>query len=176
MAKLTAKQRRFVDEYLIDFNATQAAIRAGYSEKTAAVIATENLRKPNISEFIAERMRQKEDELIADQDEVLRYLTAVMRREKSEHIVVTLNEKRSFYAPDENGTMRKQTVEKEVPQVIQIPARLSDANKAAEMLGKAHGLFTDRVELDADMELNISIDYGDGNDQEEAGNVGIQNH
>ena len=81
MAKLTAKQRRFVDEYLIDFNATQAAIRAGYSEKTAAVIATENLRKPNISEFISERMRQKESELIAGQDEVMKYLSAVMRME-----------------------------------------------------------------------------------------------
>ncbi|MFR7383035.1 MAG: terminase small subunit, partial [[Clostridium] leptum] len=48
MAKLTAKQQRFVDEYLIDLNATQAAIRAGYSEKTAFSIGTENLRKPLI--------------------------------------------------------------------------------------------------------------------------------
>ena len=50
MAKLTAKQQRFVDEYLIDLNATQAAIRAGYNEKTAFSIGTENLRKPLNSE------------------------------------------------------------------------------------------------------------------------------
>ena len=160
-AKLTAKQRRFCDEYLTDMNAAQAAIRAGYSKKTAKQIGQENLTKPDLQKYIAERMKQKESELIADQDEVLRYLTAVMRREMKESVVVTLNEKNSFYAPDETGTMRKQTVEKEVPRVIQIPARLSDANRAAEMLGKAHGIFTDRVEVDADMELNITIDYGD---------------
>lgn len=161
MAKLTAKQRRFVDEYLIDFNATQAAIRAGYSEKTAAVIANENLRKPYISEFISERMRQKEFELIAEQDEVMKYFSAVMRREKTESVVVTLIKEESTYVPDANGTMRKHTVKEEIPQIVEIPARLSDANKAAEMLGKAYGMFTDRVELDADMELNIKVDYGD---------------
>ena len=59
MAKMTAKQQRFCDEYLIDLNATQAAIRAGYSEKTAAVIATENLRKPNIRDYIEKRMSEK---------------------------------------------------------------------------------------------------------------------
>lgn len=164
MAKLTAKQRRFVDEYLIDFNATQAAIRAGYSEKTAAVIATENLRKPNISEFISERMRQKESELIAGQDEVMKYLSAVMRREKTESVVVTLSKEESTYIPDANGTMRKHTVKEEIPQIVEIPARLSDANKAAELLGKAYGLYTDRVDQLVDMELNISIDYGDGNE------------
>ena len=45
---------------------------------------------------------------------------------------------------------------------MEIPARLSDANKAAELLGKAYGLYTDKVETDVDMDLNINIDYGDG--------------
>ena len=54
MANLTPKQQRFVEEYLIDLNATQSAIRAGYSEKTAAVIGAENLIKPNIAKAIAE--------------------------------------------------------------------------------------------------------------------------
>lgn len=54
MANLTPKQQRFVEEYLIDLNATQAAIRAGYSEKTAAVIGAENLIKPNIAKAIQE--------------------------------------------------------------------------------------------------------------------------
>lgn len=56
MAKLRDKQRRFVEEYLIDFNATQAAIRAGYSKKTAEVIGHENLRKPNIQQAIQSSM------------------------------------------------------------------------------------------------------------------------
>ena len=159
--KLTAKQQRFCDEYLIDLNATQAAIRAGYSEKTAAVIATENLRKPNISEYIEKRMAEKEKELIADQDEVMKYLTAVMRRQLTDSIVVTLNRETSKYVPDENGTMRKQTVKEEIPQIVKIPAQLRDANKAAELLGKAYGIYTDKIEADVDMELNINIDYGD---------------
>lgn len=162
---LTAKQKRFCDEYLIDLNATQAAIRAGYSAKTAAVIATENLRKPNIREYIDKRIAEKEEALIAKQDEVMKYLSAVMRREKTEHIVVTLKEKKSFYAPDEAGTMRKQTIETEVPEIVEIPAQLRDANKAAELLGKAYGLYTDRVEQEIDMDLNITVDYGDDDDE-----------
>lgn len=161
MANMTAKQQRFCDEYLIDLNATQAAIRAGYSAKTAAVIANENLRKPYISEYIEQRMAEKEKALVADQDEVMRYLTAVMRREKTESVVVTLKRERSTYVPDDEGKMRKQTIKEEYPEVVKIPAQLRDANKAAELLGKAYGIYTDRVELDADMELNISIDYGD---------------
>ena len=144
---LTEKQKLFCEEYLIDLNATQAAIRAGYSEKTAYRIGADNLKKPQISEYIGERMRNKEDELIAKQDEVLRYLTEVMRREKKECIVVTLSRDTSTYVPDENGTMRKQTVKEEVPEIVEIPAKLTDANKAAELLGKRYGLFTDKLQL-----------------------------
>lgn len=161
MAKMTDKQQRFCDEYLIDLNATQAAIRAGYSENTARAIGCENLTKPYIQEYIEKRMAEKEKSLIADQDEVMKYLTAVMRREKTESVVVTLNKEKSTYVPDENGTMRKQTVKEEVPQIVQIPAQLRDANKAAELLGKAYGIYTDRIETDVDMDLNICIDYGD---------------
>ena len=89
MAKLTAKQQRFCDEYLIDLNATQAAIRAGYSKKTANRIGTENLSKLVIREYIENRMAEKEAALIANQDEVLKYLTSVLRgQSKSTEIVI----------------------------------------------------------------------------------------
>ena len=159
--KLTAKQQRFCDEYLIDLNATQAAIRAGYSEKTARQIGTENLSKPSIREYIDKRMEEKEVALIADQNEVMKYLTAVMRREKTEHIVVTLSREQTQYVPDANGTMRKQTVKEEIPEIVEIPAQLRDANKAAELLGRAYGIYTDKVEAEVDMDLNITVDYGD---------------
>ena len=158
---MTEKQKRFCDEYLTDLNATQAAVRAGYSKKTAYSIGEENLRKPEIKEYIEKRMAEKESQLIADQDEVMRYLTAVMRREKMESVVVTLNTEKTSYVPDENGTMRKQTVKQEIPKIIEIPAQLRDANKAAELLGKAYGIYTDKVDVDADMDLNITIDYGE---------------
>ena len=158
---MTEKQKRFCDEYLIDLNATQAAIRAGYSKKTAKQIGQENLTKLDVKEYIEKRMAEKEKELIADQDEVLKYLTATMRREKKECVVVTTSEEKSTFVPDGEGKMRKQTVKKEVPRIEEIPARLSDANKAAELLGKAYGLYTDKVETDVDMDLNINIDYGE---------------
>ena len=101
MAGLTEKQRRFCDEYLIDLNAAQAAIRAGYSTKTAATIAAENLTKPKVTENIKKRMDEKEDALIAKQDEVLKYLTAVMRREMKESVVVTCMEEKTEVIPGE---------------------------------------------------------------------------
>ena len=125
------------------------------------------MSKPAIAEYIEKRMAEKEDALIAKQDEVMKYLTSVMRRELSEHVVVTTTEEDSFYEPDANGTMRKRTKRKKTPQIVEIPSRLSDANKAAELLGKAYTLFTDRVEQDVDMNLSISVDYGDGDDGDE---------
>ena len=142
MVKMTAKQMRFCDEYLIDLNATQAAIRAGYSKKTAAVIAAENLTKPYISEYIKKRMEEKEDSLIAKQDEVMKFLTSVMRREQKEFVVVTLQHKTEKWVMDEDtGKLKKQTITEETPAVVDIPARLSDANRAADMLGKRWGLW-----------------------------------
>ena len=146
--KLTSKQKRFCEEYIIDCNATQAAIRAGYSERTAKSIGQENLTKPDLKKYIAELLDEVKSNTIAEATEVMEYLTAVMRREYKENVVVTLSEEVSTYVPDEKGTPRKQTIKKETPQIVQIPARLCDANKAAELLGKRYSLFTDKVEVD----------------------------
>lgn len=128
VAKLTAKQQRFVDEYLIDLNATQAAIRAGYAKKTAFTIGSENLRKPYIKSYIETRMAEKEAALIADQDEVLKYLTSVMRGQSRASVVVVENIGDYMSQARE---MEKSPDEKE---------RL----KAAELLGKRYGLFDKR--------------------------------
>lgn len=127
MAKLTAKQKRFCDEYLIDLNATQAAIRAGYSEKNARNIASENLAKPNIREYIDARMAEKESKLIADQDEVLRYLTTVLRGESQASVL----------ARDEVGA----------ENVIEKPPDEKERLKAAELLGRRYGLFKENVNV-----------------------------
>lgn len=145
MAKLTAKQQRFCDEYLIDLNATQAAIRAGYSKKTARVIGQQNLSKLAVKNYINERMKEKEAELIADSDEVMRYLTSVLRGQSQSEVVVVENI--GDYM-SEARLMQKAPDEKE---------RL----KAAELLGKAHQIFVDKVEQTVDMDLNITVDYGD---------------
>ena len=145
MAKMTEKQKRFCDEYLISLNATQAAIKAGYSKKYANTNASKLLQITTINEYIEKRMAEKESALIASQDEVLKYLTSVMRGESQSEIVVVegIGEGCS-----EARLMDKTPDEKE---------RL----KAAELLGKRYGLFTEKVEQQVDMDLNIVIDYGD---------------
>ena len=77
MANLTPKQQRFVEEYLIDLNATQAAIRAGYSEKTAHSIGAENLIKPEIQKAIADAQAKREERTQIDSDYVLKRLVEI---------------------------------------------------------------------------------------------------
>src|SRR3546814_8117 len=74
---LTDKQRRFVEEYLVDLNATQAAIRAGYSKKTAASIGEENLRKPDIAKAIQEAQAARSKRTEITQDQVLKELAKI---------------------------------------------------------------------------------------------------
>ena len=142
--KLTLKQKKFADEYIISGNATQSAIKAGYSKKTAGVIAVENLEKPNIKAYIDERLKELDDKAIAKQEEVLQYLTAVMRGQSKSAVVVIeglgegLSEARLINkTPDEK-----------------------DRIKAAELLGKRYGAFTEKVDIGGDMSLSIEVDYG----------------
>lgn len=146
--KLTEKQKLFCDEYIISLNATQAAKKAGYSKKTARKIAAENLTKPVIQNYISERMKQKESSLIATQDEVLQYLTSVLRGESqtTDTLLVGMGD----------GYQEVQEVEKKPSE--------KDRLKAAELLGKRYGLYTDKISADVDMSLDISIDYGDGDE------------
>lgn len=131
VAKLTPKQKRFCDEYLIDLNGTQAAIRAGYSEKTANRIATENMSKPVIKDYISARMAEKDAELIAKQDEVLKYLTSVMRGESTAYVLA-----RSEVGAD---------------YALEKPPDEKERLKAAELLGKRYGLYTEKIEMEADI-------------------------
>lgn len=127
---MTIKQRRFCDEYLIDCNATQAAIRAGYSEKTAGSIGDENLKKPEIKSYIDEQLQKIEDSRIADVAEVMKYLTSVMRGESQASVVVVEGCGEGI---SQARAVMKQPDEKE---------RL----KAAELIGKRYGAFTDKVQ------------------------------
>ena len=137
------RQRRFADEYLIDLNAEAAAVRAGYSPRYARGNAYKLVARSGIKEYIEKRMAEKESELIADQNEVLRYLTAVMRGEStSEEIIVE---------GIGDGRSKARKLEKTPSE--------KDRLKAAELIGKRYGLFTDKT--DVDMDLNITIDYGD---------------
>lgn len=132
MAKLTEKQKAFADYYIECLNATEAARRAGYSKNTVGAIGHENLQKPKIKEYIEKRLAEKEEERVASQDEVLEYLTKVMRGEIKEEQVVTEN----------TGDYQSKA------KVVKKKVGPKDRNKAAELLGKRYALFKDNIDID----------------------------
>lgn len=158
---LTEKQKLFADEYLIDLNATRA-YKAAYPRVKNDSVASANgarlLRNAKVAEYIKEMLEKIQSERVADVQEVLEYLTSVMRREKTESIVVTLTEEQSAYIMGDDGKTRKQTTKKEIPQIVSIPAKLSDANKAAELLGKRYGMFKEKLEVSGLEEEKTKLD------------------
>lgn len=149
MKKLTIKQKKFADEYIISGNATQAAINAGYSKKTCYSIGNENLKKPEIKSYIDERMKQLDEEAIADQKEILKGLTRQARREEKEYQVVVIQ--KPIY--DDNGNFLGM---EQTPQTVEIPTQNKDSIKAWELLGKRYQLWTDKVDMTLDVPTIIS--------------------
>ena len=157
---MTKKQKRFVEEYLIDLNATQAAIRAGYSPDTAGSIGAENLKKPEIKSRIDKAMAERSKRTGINQDRVLQELarigfakitdvvdpeTAEIRPDASDDDLACIQSIK--IRPNEFGTERE--------------VKLYDKKSALVDIGKHLGLFKDKLELTGDMELNITVDYGE---------------
>jgi phage terminase small subunit len=135
---VTPKQKRFCDEYLIDTNATQAAIRAGYSEKTAYAIGNENLSKPEIRAYIDERLAEMQSKTIASAEEVIQYLTSVLRGESKSSVLSLC------------GNGYQEVIEKKPDEKEKL--------KAAELLAKRYGLLTDKVGIEGVIPVVISGD------------------
>lgn len=141
MAKMTEAQKRFADEYLIDLNATRAYKTAYPSVKkdsTAAAAGTRLLRNVNVLTYVEERMKQLEDQAIAKQEEVLKYLTSVMRGECKEETLRGIGE----------GAQR----------IDDIDVSAKDRLKAAELLGKRYSMWTDKKEVKATFEGVSKLD------------------
>lgn len=153
--KLTKKQEMFVEEYIIDLNATQAAIRAGYSKKTAGQIGEQNLKKLEIQQAINERLAEKKEKLIMKQDEILERLTQQGRREATDYQVV-ITEK-----PVTNEKGDVVAIEK-LPEIVEVPTQNKDVIKALETLGKYYVMWTDKQEV---TQRNIEINIGEYNDE-----------
>ena len=137
---MTAKQRKFCDEYLVDANLTQAAIRAGYSEKTAYSQGQRLLKNVEIKTYIDEQMEKMQKSTVASAEEVIEYLTSVMRGESvSTEIVI----EGCGDGISEAKKVLKEPSEKE---------RL----KAAELLGRRYGLYTDKTQIDGVIPVVIS--------------------
>lgn len=125
---MNARQKRFCDEYLIDCNATQAAIRAGYSPKTAKVTGAKMLINANLKVYIDEQLERIHNEKTADAQEVLEYLTAVMRGQHTEQTL--------------------QLIGDGVQKIADIDVSAKERLKAAELIGKRYGMFKDNVGID----------------------------
>lgn len=145
MSKLTAKQEMFCKEYLVDLNATQAAIRAGYSVKTAAVTGCENLIKPNIAERIQILFDTRSAKVELNSEWVLRNLEKVANRCMTAEPVMVKGEE----GMEESGEYKFDS---------------SGANKSLELIGKHLKLFTDKIEQDVSFTV-VRKQYGvkDGN-------------
>lgn len=125
---MTKRQERFIQEYLIDLNAKQAAIRAGYSPKTAQEQASRLLSNVKVQNSIAAFLDGITSANIADIEEIMKYLTAVMRGETTEEVLILVG----------NG----------VQQITTKQVSAKDRIRAAELLGKRYGLFSDKVKID----------------------------
>ncbi|WP_461467067.1 terminase small subunit [Parvimonas micra] len=136
MEKLSIKQKRFADEYIISGNATQSAIIAGYSKKYAATNTDKLLKNTNIKNYIDKRLKELEDKAIAKQEEVLQYLTSVMRGEHEEEVLYGIGE----------GAQSTRHIEVGAKERI----------KAAELLGKRYGTWTDKVDANINLPTIIS--------------------
>jgi phage terminase small subunit len=133
--KLTKKQNAFVKEYLIDLNATQAAIRAGYSEATATEIGYENLTKPHIKVAVEEAMNKRSEKLEITAEYVLSSLKEVADR----------------------CMQAVPVLDKEGNNTGEYYFEHSGANKALELLGKHLKLFTDKVETKGEISYSIKL-------------------
>ena len=131
MTKLTEKQKRFADYYIETGNKTEAAVKAGYSKKTARVIGQENLLKPAVKNYIDEKLTEISSKRIASANEVMELLTSAARGELEEEVVVVENI--GDYCSE--------------AKVIKKQIGAKDRLKAAELLGKRYRLFTDKLEV-----------------------------
>lgn len=160
---LTEKQKRFVDEYLIDLNATQAAIRAGYSTNAAEAIGFENLRKPKIAEEINKRMKDRESRTEITQDMVVRELAAIAFSNGANYSKIVTKQSVDdvgntveysdveFKNTDELTAEQKKAIAGIKQTKFGISVETCDKVKALELLGKHLGMFKDKVELSGEV-------------------------
>ena len=138
--KLTLKQQRFADEYIISGNIYDSLIKAGYSENYAKSDGCKILENPSVKTYIDEKLKELSDKKIADQQEVLAYLTAVLRGETQSEIVVVEGQG--------EGVSRAKPIQKAPDERERL--------KAAELLGKRMGLFKDKLDVTANVPVIIS--------------------
>lgn len=157
--KLTKKQRLFVDEYLIDLNATQAAIRAGYSVESARDIGCENLTKPNIQQAIAEKMAERSKRTGVNQDRVVLELAKIAFVNISDVVDTDTGEILPNASQDDLACIESVKFKQSDNQYggsIEREVKVASKLKALEMLGKHLGMWNDKVDVNVAIPVVIS--------------------
>lgn len=168
MAKLTKKQQLFVDEYLIDLNATQAAIRAGYSTETAAVIGCENLIKPNIKDSICKAMAERSKRTGINADRIIQELAKIAFLNPTDVIDMDEATVRGDSNRDDTAAIASVKV-KRIPtdngDIVEREVKTYDKIKALDLLGKHIGMFTDKLKIEGAIPVVIQDDLGEEDDE-----------
>lgn len=151
MAKLTEKQKRFVEEYLIDLNATQAAIRAGYKVNNARIIAAENLSKLNIAEAIEKALAERSRRTGVNQDRVIQELAKIAFINAPDVINTKDATIKAGATSDDTAAIQSVKV-KVIPtkegEGVEREIKFNDKIKALELLGKHLGMWKDKLDVD----------------------------
>lgn len=164
---LTPKQQRFVEEYLVDLNATQAAIRAGYSQKTAQEIGSENLSKPIIRQAVEAAVAARSDRTRVTADDVVRELKRVAFLDPRRVLSwgpqgVTVRPSESLSADDAAAVAEASQTVTEAGGTVRV--KLADKLRALELLGKHLGMFVDRQQVDSTARVVVVEEIVDGDD------------
>jgi len=158
---VTNKQKRFCDEYLIDLNATQAAIRAGYSVDSAGTIGSENMQKPNIRARIGKALAERSRRTGINADLVIVELARIGRVNAAN--VINMNDATVKETAAEDDTaaiasVKVKIIPTEDGDIVEREVKLHDKNKALELLGKHLGMFKDKVELSGQVDTSGKLD------------------
>lgn len=144
---MTKKQKRFAEEYLIDLNATQAAIRAGYSPDTAKEIGCENLTKPNIRACVDREMAERSKRTGVNADRVVRELAKIAFVNAADVINAKDATLRNDASEDDTAAIQSVKVKTFGDDGLEREIKMADKLKALELLGKHLGMFKDKLEL-----------------------------
>jgi phage terminase small subunit len=144
---LTKKQKRFCEEYLIDLNATQAAIRAGYSPDTAKAIGCENLTKPDIRAHIDLVMAERSRRTGVNADRVIQELAKIAFVNATDVIDPKTATVKENALPEDTAAIQSVKVKTFGEDGLEREIKMADKLKALEMLGRHLGMFKDKLEL-----------------------------
>ena len=161
MAKLTPKQKRFVAEYLVDLNATQAAIRAGYSEKRASEIGYQLLQKTTVQAETREAMADREERTGVTQDWVVQELYKIAHADRG-GIAKVVGGGRAVELTDTDELDAEQRAALVGVEETKFGIKVTtcDKLKALELLGRHLGMFTDKVEQTGETTLRLELGAG----------------